>query len=107
MLRSLFVGLSAFMIGMPISGCQTSLSGAAKENRIRVVTHPQMVDGMEFVHGYTTGKTMQDIEGAGNAAANDAAQSGLRDVTVLIETNSVGIDLYTYKVGIYRLKPTT
>jgi hypothetical protein len=85
-----------------LQACGATLSRQAVDSRIQVVTHPQMVSGMEFVSGYTTGKTTWDMQSVGNQAANDAAKQGMTDARILVETNSVGIDLYTYRVSIYR-----
>ena len=105
--KSLFeilsIGAASLLL---LCGCGTSaLNKQAIDSRIQVVTHPQFVSGLEFINGYTTGKTMSDMQSVGNVAANDAAKQGITDAVVLVETNSVGIDLYTYRVSIYRRRP--
>lgn len=80
-------------------GC-ASLSEQARRNNIRVVTHPNLINGMDFVTGYTTQSGyMWGPEDIGNMAANDAAKAGYRDVFVFVELVDPGETGGQYSYG--------
>ena len=100
--------LSCFSV--MLASCAT-LSTRAQEANIRVVTHSGMIEGMDFVSGYsTTAGSAYTMQQVGNMAANDAAKNGWSNCVILVELLSAGQygGSYgasrpgQYKISIYR-----
>lgn len=94
-----------------ITGC-SSLSNYYIEKNIIIVSHPNWVEGMQFVDGWTTqiGYAWGSEE-VGKMVANDLAKKGWHDIYVLIEfidPGFAGNNKYaigrraTWRISIYR-----
>jgi hypothetical protein len=73
----LFIGL--------LSGCVTLSEKVAKQN-VKIATSSYMVQGMENVYTYTTDVgSAHSIDEIGIMAANNAAEHGWSNITVLVQ----------------------
>jgi hypothetical protein len=65
-------------------GC-VSLSQQTKEQNIKIVTSPLMVEGMQNVYAYTIQDDMWSFDAIGIRAANAAAKGGWSEITILVK----------------------
>jgi hypothetical protein len=66
-----------------LGSCAT-LSEKAKTQNIKIATSQYMIQGMQNVFAYTT-ETSASIDEAGIVAANNAADNGWNNITVLVQ----------------------
>ena len=91
------------------ASCST-LSDKYLQFNIRIATHPGVVAGLKFVDGWTTeAGYAYGPEQVGIIVANQLAQSGWHDITVLVELASRGnaqadfpASLNMWRISIYR-----
>ena len=79
------INLTIIILFVLALGSCVTLSQKAKEQNIKIVTSPYMVEGMKNVYAYTTDNTGYSVNEMGIVAANNAAKEGWSDITILVK----------------------
>ena len=89
-IKKIFIFMVITFTSTLLTSCAT-MSTKAKQANLRYVTHPGMVQGMEFEAGYTTSASpMYDISYVAVDACNDLAKEGWNNCVILVELISAG-----------------